>query len=154
MTTTYWDSSALIKRYIQETGSDWVRTLMSPNTDHVWLTARITMVEFHSALARRRREGTVPTADCDVACQAFDAHSVTEYDFVELHLEVVQLAQHLLNHHPLRAYDAVQLASALFANRVLVTQHLPALTFVSADERLTLVAEAEGLATDNPNLHP
>lgn len=153
MTTYYWDSSALIKRYIQEPGNSWVRGLLSPNASHVWLTARITMVEFQSALARRRREGTALATACDIARQAFDAHSATEYDFVELHLEVIQLAQDLLDRHPLRAYDAVQLASALFANRALAARSLPALIFISADNRLNLVAEAEGLATDNPHLH-
>ncbi len=154
MTTTYWDASALIKRYIQETGSAWVRALLAPDTGRVWLTARITMVEFHSAIARRQREGTVPAAQCDVARAAFQAHSAGDYDFVELHLDVIHLAQSLLDRHPLRAYDAVQLASALFANRALLARNLPPLVFISADDRLNQVAEAEGLATDNPNLHP
>jgi hypothetical protein len=52
------------------------------------------------------------------------------------------------------AYDAVQLTSALFANRALLAYNLPALPFISADNRLKRVAEAEELATDNPNLHP
>ena len=30
MTTYYLDTSALIKRYVQETGTDWVRTLVAP----------------------------------------------------------------------------------------------------------------------------
>jgi len=53
----------------------------------------------------------------------------------------------------LRAYDAVQLASALIANQALTLRQLPPLTFVSADDRLIKVAMAEGLATENPNLH-
>jgi len=54
----------------------------------------------------------------------------------------------------LRAYDAVQLASALRANRALQAARLPSLLFLSADDRLITAATHEGLATDNPNSHP
>ncbi len=154
MTTYYLDTSALIKRYVQETGTNWVRTLVVPTAGHALLTARITMVEVYSALARRRREGSVPFADCAIAVQAFAAHSATDYDFVELDLSIVTLARDLLEQHPLRAYDAVQLASALFANQALETAELPLLVFLSADESLNAVAAAKGLQIDNPNLHP
>lgn len=107
-----------------------------------------------NALARRKREGSVPAVDCDTAAQAFAVHSTTEYDFVELDLTVVALARALLERHPLRAYDAVQLASALVANQTLQTAQLPALIFLSADERLNGIATTEGLVVDNPNHHP
>jgi len=154
MTTYYLDASAMCKRYVQETGTAWVRALVAPTADHTVLTARITMVEIYSALARRRREGSVPAADCHVAAQAFTAHSATEYEFVELDMNIVLLARDLLDRHPLRAYDAVQLASAIVANQALIAANLPPLVFVSADDRLNAVAATEGLAVDNPNLHP
>jgi len=84
MTTHYLDTSALSKRYVQETGTTWVRKLADPMAGHTLLTARITMVEIYSALARRRREGSVPVADCNIATQAFTAHSATEYEFVDM----------------------------------------------------------------------
>ena len=58
-----------------------------------------------------------------------------------------------MSYHPLRAYDSVQLASALAANQALVLRTLPPLILVSADDRLMKVAVAEGLTTENPNLH-
>jgi hypothetical protein len=152
MTTYYLDTSALSKRYVQETGTAWIRTLAAPSANHVLLTARLTMVEMYSALARRRREGTVPAAMCDVAAHAFTSHSASEYEFVELDADVVDLAKDLLWRHPLRAYDAVQLASALIADRALRAAGLPPLVFVSADTRLNAAAKDEELAVDNPNL--
>lgn len=154
MTTYYLDTSALSKRYVQEIGTVWVRTLVAPGAGHTLLTARLTMVEVYSALARRQREGSVLMADYAIAAQAFTTHSVTEYEFVELDLKVVALARDLLERHPLRAYDAVQLASALIANQALQAAPLPPLIFLSADDRLNLVAATEGLTVDNPNLHP
>jgi len=69
-------------------------------------------------------------------------------------MNIVLLARDLLDRHPLRAYDAVQLASAIVANQALIAANLPPLVFVSADDRLNAVAATEGLAVDNPNLHP
>jgi uncharacterized protein len=60
----------------------------------------------------------------------------------------------LLDMHPLRAYDAIQLASALAANTKLSVAGLPASIFVSADVQLLSVAIAEGLTVDDPNTHP
>lgn len=67
---------------------------------------------------------------------------------------VIERAKSLLELYPLRAYDAVHLASALLANDTLVTSGLPVLVFVSADHRLLIAAQAEGLATENPNVYP
>ena len=139
MTTCYFDSSALSKRYVEEAGTAWVRGLTAPTAGNTVLSARITMVEVYSALARRRREGSV--------------HSATEYEFVELSVEAVSLARGLLDRHSLRANDAVQLASALIADAALIDAGLAPLLFISSDERLNSAAEREGLAVDNPNSH-
>ncbi|MEP7189513.1 MAG: type II toxin-antitoxin system VapC family toxin [Roseiflexaceae bacterium] len=151
MTTYYLDTSALSKRYVQEAGTAWIRALINPTAGHTLLLARITMVELYSALARRRREGTVKIEDYIVATQAFAAHSATGYEFVELDLHVVELAQTLLERHPLRAYDALQLASAVVANKAITSANLAALVFLSADTQLNMIAMAEGLVIENPN---
>jgi predicted nucleic acid-binding protein len=67
---------------------------------------------------------------------------------------VIECAGQLLDRHSLRAYDAVQLASALVASRALADAALPLPVFLSADNDLLVIAQAEGLPTDNPNLHP
>jgi len=154
MTTYYFDTSALSKRYVRETGSAWVCMVLDPTAGHTLLTARITMVEIYSALARRKREGSVSPADCEIAAHAFASHSATQYEFVEFDLNVVNLARDLLERYPLRAYDAVQLASALIADRALQAVRLSPLVFSSADDRLNMAAAGEGLAVDNPNHHP
>ena len=47
-----------------------------------------------------------------------------------------------------------RLATALTANDGLVAAGLPPLTLLAADRELLAAALAEGLPTDNPNLHP
>lgn len=153
MTSYYLDTSALSKRYVEEVGTAWLIALLRSPDEHTFLTARITMVEIYSALARRRREGSVLPAHCDIARQAFTAHSSTDYAFIELDLDIIAQAQGLLWRHPLYAYDAVQLASALTVNRILLDAALPPLVFLCADDRLNKAASAEGLLIDNPHDH-
>ena len=57
MSAYYLDASALVKRYVNEPGSVWLRSLfISPQTDLLF-TSRMTVVEVISAFARRLREG-------------------------------------------------------------------------------------------------
>ncbi len=76
-----------------------------------------------------------------------------EYSVIELSEPIIQRSEDLLLAYPLRAYDAVQLASALDNAARLTAAGLASPLFVSADRRLLAAAEAEGLATDDPNQH-
>ena len=49
----------LVKRYVTETGSDWIRALTDPAARNPLVIARVTWVEVLSALARRQREGSI-----------------------------------------------------------------------------------------------
>ena len=62
MATTYIDTSALVKRYVAEVGSAWVRRMVARPVQHVIYTAALTEVEVRSALQRLVREGRVDTA--------------------------------------------------------------------------------------------
>lgn len=150
----YLDTSALIKRYVAEQGSQWVEAVVSEPDDALLLTSRVTMVEVWSALARRKREASISSQDHADALAAFHEDCLARYHFVEFEMPVVELAGQLLDRHPLRAYDAVQLASALIVSQTLTEVDLPVPAFLSADDRLLNIARAEGLPTDNPNLHP
>ncbi|MBC8446986.1 MAG: type II toxin-antitoxin system VapC family toxin [Chloroflexi bacterium] len=150
----YLDTSALIKHYVAEPGSQWVEAVVFEPDDALLLTSRVTMVEVWSALARRRREISISSQDHADALAAFREDCLTRYHFVEFEMPVVELAGQLLDRHPLRAYDAVQLASALIVSQTLSEAGFPALTFLSADDRLLAIARAEELLTDNPNLPP
>lgn len=154
MTDFYVDSSALLKRHVRENGTDWIRTIVEPTTGNVIMTARLSAVEIFSALNRRRREANINTQTYLQLASEVVLIFATEYRLVELTPDIVDRARELLERHPLRAYDAVQLAAALIANATLITASLRPLTFLSADDRLLQAAQVEGLATDNPNAHP
>jgi predicted nucleic acid-binding protein len=120
----------------------------------VSIYTRITWVEVLSALARRQREGSLAPDDVIQAIETYRYDMNTQYQVSEMDPALAKAAGDLVIRHPLRAYDAVQLASALRAQSDLARVTTPALTFLTADDRLLAIAQAEGLRTDNPNHHP
>jgi predicted nucleic acid-binding protein len=153
LTLYFLDSSALVKRYVTETGSAWILTLADPAAGHTLIVARITWVEVFSAFARLQRENTLSEGDVSTALRAFQYDWNTQYQVVELTASLMESAGQLLFKHPLRAYDSIQLAAALQLLPAFA-QTLPGTyTFVTADARLLVAASAEGLPTDDPNRH-
>lgn len=55
MTDFYFDTSALLKRYVAENGSEWITSLVKDENNLIF-TSAITTVEVAWALARRERE--------------------------------------------------------------------------------------------------
>ncbi len=154
MSSYYLDASALVKRYVDETGSDWLRAIVDPAQSPLLFTSHMTIVEVISAFARRVREGSLTLGEFATLRDAFRSDCLSEYQIMPPSVAVIDLACTLLERHSLRAYDAVHLATALSAQRFLTQRNLPGLTFVCADDRLNNAATAEGLAVDNPNNHP
>lgn len=145
------DSSALIKRYVVEIGSPWIKTLTDSQTGNSLLLVRITWVEVLSAFARRQREGGITAAEVAALIAKFRSEFNSRYRVIEVDLALVERAGELIVQYPLRAYDAVQLASALRVQYLLTSMPETQLIFVSADKRLLDIAQSAGLAIDNPN---
>ena len=83
-----------------------------------------------------------------------DRYMQRDYLVVALTARMVQRAQDRLEQQPLRAYDALQLASALASNVLLVSSGRSAMIFTSADARVLAAAATPGLTAGNPNAHP
>lgn len=154
MADYFLDSSALVKNYISETGSAWVSGLFDPALNNEVFIAAITPVEIIAAITRRARGGSIAASDATVACNLLRADLLTSYQIVELIDALIARAMTIAETHALRGYDAVQLASALEVNILCVSNGLPPLTFVSADDDLNSVALQEGLVVENPNAYP
>jgi hypothetical protein len=60
--TYFFDSSAIVKRYINERGTAWVLQLVDPVAGNHIHVARITGVEVVSAIARHGRSGSLTPA--------------------------------------------------------------------------------------------
>ncbi len=149
MAAYFLDTSALVKRYHPEVGTQIVDQLFSESgTDRI--ISRLAFVEIVSAFALKVRTGTIRAAQFeqyrkqvhrDVRQKAMHVGRIAVRHF--------QLADELLcrhaSGHRLRTLDALQLAVAID----LGVRGIPA-TFVSADDVLCLLAKREGLTVLNP----
>lgn len=131
----YFDTSALVKRYVDEVGRHEVLRLMRRRD---CVTSAVLPVELRSALRRRVSEGTIDAARVPETLKRIAADRAY-WTLVEVGGDVLAAAETLVAAHPLRTLDAIHVASAqLFAARATA----PELIFVSADARQTAAAAA------------
>jgi predicted nucleic acid-binding protein len=136
----YFDTSALVKRYVDEAGRREVLKLLR---HHECVSSAVLPVELRSALRRRETEGTLEAARVPEILKRVSADR-DYWTLVDVGAEVLGAAEKLLAVHPLRTLDAIHVASAqVFAAGL----SEPDLMFVSADKRQTDAAAVIGLAT-------
>ena len=130
---TFFDSSAFVKRYIAEEGSDKVEEICQ-ETDELALCV-ICVPEILSALNRRVREKSVNRADyAAVRSQLLD--DVRDAQIINLTDDVIAYTMLVLEQNPVRAMDALHIASA---------KAWKADLFVTADKDQSRAARSMGL---------
>jgi hypothetical protein len=145
------DASALVKAYIQEAGSRWVRQVLGRKTTKAFISP-LSGAEVLAAIARKHRFRELELFTRDRIAAAFRKDYHHRYTHATLTASVIEEAMALVLAHPLRAYDAVQLASARLLQAA--SARLRPLHFVCADSALLRAARQLGLATENPLDHP
>lgn len=144
------DTSALLKIYVEEKGSNWIRTQVR----YQFAVSMITYPEIYSAITRRTRKGTVALQTSQEIFRAFEHDMDQRYWLIEVDRALCQKAALLAHKHALRGYDSVQLACALKVNGWLLNAGSTAgITFLSADQELLQAAHNEGLTVTNPEDH-
>ncbi len=131
----YLDSSSFAKRFIDEAGSDKVEATCL-QASALGLSA-ICLPEVVSALNRRRRERTLTQGQYEEAKRRL-LDEVRDAHVIDLTMPVVRRSIGILELHPVRAMDALHIASALEWGADL---------FASADDRQLAVAKRVGLRT-------
>lgn len=130
------DTSALVKLYHEERGSKEVERLAADLTVPL-VVSEIARVEFHSAFARKVREGHLTDAAFQEVLACFREDLDHRYQVVPVGAATFETAIGLLIEHgttaPLRTLDALQIASA----KAVETSEL---TFVTADTKVVTVA--------------
>jgi len=148
------DSSAVVKRYMRETGTAWVLSLTDPGAGHAIYVAGITGVEVVSALTRQTRSGGLSPTAAATALEQFRHDFAHQYHRVAITPTLLARAMALAETHALQGYDAVQCAVAVVVHTERQALGMPPLTLVSADDALNTAAAAEGLLVEDPNAHP
>jgi len=106
----YLDTSALVKLYVREEGSEAVRELVDAVA--VVATAKVAYAEARAALARGFREGLLEARDYRLVVAALQ-DDWARYLALELSDPLIWLAGELAEKHRLRGFDAVHLAAAV-----------------------------------------
>jgi predicted nucleic acid-binding protein len=135
----YWDSSALVALFVQQTATSDMQGLYSQDPGVVTWT--LSEIEILSALCRLEREGDLDPDGFQRAVERLDellqtVDTVNAFDAVKVR------ARRLLRTHVLRAADALQLGAAL----VCVSDDPSRWPFVCLDDRLAAAARREGFA--------
>jgi predicted nucleic acid-binding protein len=151
MALYYLDTSALVKRYMNEAGAERVKALCSSDSVAIsWLA----LAEFASALARRGHQGDLVESQRDGILQAFLDDCREEYLTFEVSLAIIEDAADLLLRRPaslgLRALDVIHVATARRAFEMAQRANVATAAFTTADQRLVEAATWAGLATENP----
>ena len=146
MASVYLDTSALIKLYIEEEGTERVFGLTDDLDGVRIIIPDIAPLEARSAVRRRQREGDVSGVDADRILNRMEDDGSSLFLVQPSTSAVLEEAARLIDRHPLRTYDALQLAGCLVTR-----DSVPGpLTFVCADVRLCEAAGQEGLTVLNP----
>ena len=139
----YLDTSALVKRYVREKGSDRIEeTLLS---EDMVSTSKLAFPELVSALAKKRRSHDLTEKSFRMAVNRFD-EDWRDFLIVDFHDDLFPIIRTVITKHALRGADAVHLSSALWLTQ---SSRLP-LVFCASDAQLITAARAESLETLDP----
>lgn len=143
MATYFYDTSAIVKRYFAETGSQRVDNMIADSTI-IHAISRLTLAEVSAAIIRR-----LQTAAAVELVARFDNDASVVFGYVIVDDAMFDESVVLVRRHRLRGCDSLQLASALRLAQAIGADD--DFTFVCADDELNQAAQAEGLTVENPN---
>jgi uncharacterized protein len=140
------DTSALVKLYVQEPGTERLLPLVSDQPENRFAVLAISVVEFRSAIRRRQRAGDIDASVAAALLETVQSHMESRFIRQMVNDPVIDTAKEMIDRYTLRAYDAVQLAGCL----VLCAIAAEAFTFVCSDHRLLEAARSEQLKVLDP----
>lgn len=153
----YLDSSALIKHYVREPGTQAIDAKLKAEetAGRPLFTSAITYAEIHRALARRMKDGSLTTVAFALVRREFDAEWLSSLTTIELRSEVLVFIRGIVERFSLKSSDAMHLASALsLRDRFRLSGRLgprgASITFATADRELAEAALASKLEVFNP----
>ncbi len=147
MALYYLETSALVKLYVREPGTESLLALAGRSAENRLAVLSLTQVELRSAVRRRERNGEIPSLVAAQLLELFSRHMEGRFITQAVTDFVLDIASTLVDRYWLRAYDAVQLAGYV-ALRNSSGADLP--VFVCSDKDLLAAALQEGIPTLDP----
>jgi predicted nucleic acid-binding protein len=146
VTCYFLDSTAFIKLFVQEAGTEAIIKLMEATEDNRKLISAGTPLEVYAALKRRERTGGLAAEDSEAARNILRVEAARMVQ-QPLNPAVLEAARRALDRHELSATEALQLGAAQVAREMFQGM---AIVFVASDGRLLEAAKAEKFEVLNP----
>jgi uncharacterized protein len=146
-----WDASALVKRYVPETGSDVVSELFARVPSIQMVTTFVGYAEAHAVLVRKRNRGEFTATAFQAAVTSLQSEIINDADFGVLDVEssAILAGIAIVEKHNLNSSDAAILVT-LLRYAQLEAAGGNRCVLVAADVRLVRAAVAEGLTSIDP----
>lgn len=148
MALYYLETSALVKLYVYETGTDRLLGLTASDAGHRFAILSLAQVEFRAAIRRRQRTGEIPDRVADELIDSFRRHAEGKFLIQSFSDSLLDVAAALIDSYRLRAYDAAQLAGYLVLRSISGAEEP---TFVCSDKVLVSAARNEGCPILDPS---
>jgi predicted nucleic acid-binding protein len=142
MTFYFCDTSALVKHYHYEKGSERVDAVFG-EPGSIVIILDLAIVELTSALQRRKSRGEIDDGASSDALKRFATDTTSRLIVIGFRHDSIYQARDLVLEYGIRSLDALQLTSALTFKSL-------SPVFVCADRKLLAAAEAEGFSILNP----
>ncbi len=135
MSSYFFDSSALLKRYFEEEGTDKVDELFN-NKDNIIIVSALAISEVVSAFTRKKTEKKLSENTYKLLIGKFFEELLSRATLVSIDDLLIEKSVTLIIDEGLRTLDSLQLAAFLKIKEIQND-----ITFVSADEQLTEIAK-------------
>ncbi len=139
----YFDSSALVKRYVEEEGTNKVKAII--DNSHIITTSKLTYPEILSAFSRKYKAGDISKSNFYRAMDKFES-DWNYFLIVEFQDELLPIIKRIVDRYYLRGADSVHLSSALWLKQVTKEN----ISFIASDTELLKAGKAEDLQVINP----
>lgn len=156
----YWDSSALIKHYVKEAGTEIIESMLQKQgvASQPVFTSVITFAEIHAALARRVKDKSLSQSEFMRLRKRFDSDWAFGLTVIGLEAGVLSIVRDVVR-LGLKSADAMHLASAIWVRDFINLYPTPetraaSVLFLTADEKLADAAKEKRFQVFNPLIAP
>jgi len=144
MSIYYFDSSALIKRYHYELGTDVVDRIIENEDSEIYVSS-ISLIEVISTLRRKVKAHKITKAKFVKLKGAFLYEISHAFTLIPIDESIIVDAVHIAEKYGTKSLDSIHLASALRLKNITSNP-----IFVSSDKELIKYAYSEGFKIINP----
>lgn len=144
MPLCFFDTSALVKRYYEEKGTEVVDSIIEDKQNQVVISS-LSIIETVSAFRRKQNTGEITADEVNTLLSAFFKEALEDFIIVPMEDSILHISFDLILEDNLRTLDSLQLSAT-----VSVDNETDGLIFICADSDLVSVANNKELETINP----